>query len=85
MSSRRPRRQRRRPRERASTLPRPVASEAAEAANQPVGAQTPRLAANARPEHHVAADYRYVRKDLVTIALVGGLTLAFVLVAAAVS
>ncbi len=50
-----------------------------------MGAQTPRLAANARPEHHVAADYRYVRKDLVTIALVGGLTLAFVLVAAAVS
>ncbi len=50
-----------------------------------MGAQTPRLAANTRPEHHVGADYRYVRKDLVTIAIVGTLTLAFVLVAAAVS
>ena len=84
MSARRPRRQRRRPRERASTLPRPVADESAPA---PVAAPAParapsRPAPRERVEHHVAADYRYVRRDLVVVGVVSAITLAFVLIAA---
>ncbi len=81
MSSRRPRRQRRRPRERVSTLPRPVAGAAATAPGQPVVPPSP----SQRPDHHVVTDYRYVRRDLVAVGVVGGLTLAFVLVAAVIA
>jgi len=35
-------------------------------------------------EHHVLADYRYVRKDLVAIAAVSAVTSAFVVVMALV-
>ena len=77
MSSRRPRRQRRR-RERGSTLPRPGAAPAP----QPAGAPAARIPDQTRPEHHVAADYRYVRRDLVAVAAVSAITLAFVLVMA---
>lgn len=83
MSARRPRRQRRRPRERASTLPRP----AADASDRPAPAVAPapapsRPAPRERVEHHVATDYRYVRRDLVVVGVVSAITLAFVLVAA---
>ncbi len=74
MSSRRPRRQRRR-RDRASTLPRPGATPTP----QPAGATPARISAQTPPEHHVATDYRYVRRDLVVVAGVSVITLAFVL------
>ncbi len=83
MSNRRPRRQRRRPRERASTLPRPVADGAERPAPVAVAASAPpRPVARERIEHHVAADYRYVRRDLAVVGVVSAITLAFVLVAA---
>ena len=81
MSSRRPRRQRRRPRERASTLPRPAVGGAARTQGQPVAPPSP----SQRPEHHVATDYRYVRRDLVVVGVVSAITLAFVLVAAVIA
>ena len=77
MSSRRPRRQRRR-RDRASTLPRPGATPTP----QPAGATSARIPDQTRPEHHVATDYRYVRRDLVAVVGVSVVTLAFVLVMA---
>ena len=80
MSSRRPRRQRRR-RDRGSTLPRPGATPAP----QPASATAARIPDQARPEHHVATDYRYVRRDLVAVVAVSLVTLAFVLVMAVVA
>ncbi len=80
MSSRRPRRQRRR-RERGSTLPRPEAAPTP----QPISTTQARIPEQTRPEHHVAADYRYVRRDLIAVGVVSAITLAFVLVAAFVS
>lgn len=80
MSSRRPRRQRRR-RDRASTLPRPGATptpQTATATAARIPDQTPR-------EHHVATDYRYVRRDLAAVAVVSVVTLAFVLVMAVIA
>ncbi len=86
MSTRRPRRQRRRPRERASTLPRPVADASARSPSAPaVAAGPPRPAARERIEHHVAADYRYVRRDLAVVGVVSAITLAFVLIAALIA
>lgn len=80
MSSRRPRRQRRR-RDRGSTLPRPGATPAP----QEAGAAPARIPEQTRPEHHVATDYRYVRRDLVAVGVVSVITLAFVLVAAVIA
>ena len=77
MSSRRPRRQRRR-RDRASTLPRPGQT----AAPRPAGEAPARIPDQTRPEHHVATDYGYVRRDLAIVAVVSAVTLAFVIVAA---
>lgn len=86
MSARRPRRQRRRPRERASTLPRPDASAPAPPPPAPAAAAPARAPSRPAPrervEHHVAADYRYVRRDLVVVGVVSAVTLAFVLIAA---
>ena len=79
MSSRKPRRQRRRPRERASTLPRPGA------ADQATAAAPARIPEQTHTEHHVATDYRYVRRDLVAVAAVSVITLAFVLVMAVIA
>ncbi|MDE2668559.1 MAG: hypothetical protein OXI51_02770 [Chloroflexota bacterium] len=80
MSSRRPRRQRRR-RERASTLPRPGATPTP----QPAGATAASIPDQTPREHHVATDYRYVRRDLGAVAVVSVLTLAFVLVMAVIA
>ncbi len=41
--------------------------------------------AQLRPEHHVMADYRYVRRDLVIVGVVSAVTFAFVLVAAVIA
>ena len=79
MSSRHPRRQRRR-RERGSTLPRPGA--AAPASPQPTAATPARIPEQTRPERHIVTDYRYVRRDLLAAGVVSVMTLAFVLVAA---
>lgn len=78
MSSRRPRRQRRR-RERASTLPRPGQTAAPP---RPAGETAARIPDQTRPEHHVATDYGYVRRDLVVVGAVSAITLAFVIAAA---
>ena len=59
-------------------MPRPGATPTPQTA----GAASPRIPDQARPEHHVAADYRYVRRDLVAVAAVSVVTLAFVLVMA---
>lgn len=80
MSSRRPRRQRRR-RERRSTLPRPGQTAAPQAAS----ATPARIPDQTAPEHHVAADYSYVRRDLVVVGVVSVITLAFVIVAAVIT
>ncbi len=80
MSSRRPRRQRRR-RERGSTLPRPGATPSPQATST----TSARIPEQTRPEHHVATDYRYVRRDLAVVAVVGVFTLAFVLIAAVIA
>ncbi len=82
MSSRRPRRQRRR-RDRASTLPRPNAAPAAQPAT--ATGTSARIPDQTRPEHHVAADYRYVRRDLIAVVAVSAVTLAFVLIMAAIT
>ena len=76
MSERRPRR-RRAPR--ASTLPRPATLSGQ--ASRPALSEQPRTVERSRPEHHVVTDYRYVRRDLAAIGVVGALTLAFVIVA----
>ena len=80
MSSRRPRRQRRR-RDRGSTLPRPGATPTP----QPASPTAARIPDQTPREHHVATDYRYVRRDLVAVAVVSVITLAFVLVAAVIA
>ena len=79
MSSRRPRRQRRR-RDRGSTLPRPGQTSAPQTA-----AAAARIPDQTRPEHHVATDYGYVRRDLVVVGVVSAVTLAFVIVAAVIA
>lgn len=76
MATRQPRRTRRRTAP-ATSLPRPKANEDAALA----GATTPRSArrtAGHHRTHHVTTDYRYVRKDLTAIAVIGGIALAFI-------
>ena len=74
MATRRPQRTRRRTAP-AQALPRPVAGEAAGA--------TPTVSRGAvrtsrHRAHHVTTDYHYVRKDLLSIVVVGGLCAAFI-------
>ena len=76
MATRQPRRTRRRTAP-ATTLPRPATSED--------GAVAPASSARARRvpgphhrAHHVTTDYRYVRKDLTAIAVIGSIALAFI-------
>lgn len=71
----RPRRTRRRTAP-AASLPRPVATEEGALA-APRQAPGRRLAAHHRT-HHVTTDYRYVRKDLTAIAVIGSIALAFI-------
>ncbi len=54
-------------------------------APQTVGATAARIPEQTSPEHHVATDYRYVRRDLVAVAAVSVITLAFVLVMAVIA
>jgi hypothetical protein len=76
MTARQPRRTRRR-NPPAATLPRPgVAPEANGAA--PAAAHTARRAVGHR-EHHVTQDYSYVHKDLITVAFVGVVVIAFII------
>jgi len=84
-----PARQTRRPRRRtipASSLPRPDAETgAAVAAEDPaetIPANEPRARRHhASPTHHVAQDYAYVHTDLIGVAVVGGIAVAFVVAA----
>ncbi|MGD9935035.1 MAG: hypothetical protein AB7T37_15170 [Dehalococcoidia bacterium] len=81
-----PARQTRRPRRRtvpASSLPRPDAEAGAPGASEEhieaVSVVEPRARRrHAGPTHHVAQDYRYVRTDLIAVAIVGAISLAFV-------
>ena len=81
-----PARQTRRPRRRtvpASSLPRPdaeaSATDASEESVAAVSAGEPRARRrHAGPTHHVAQDYSYVRTDLIAVAIVGAISLAFV-------
>ncbi len=70
----RPPRRRRRTDAPAATLPRPTASPAA--AGEPLPAR--RTIPGRVREHHVAKDYGYVKRDLLGIAAVGAVTLAFI-------
>jgi hypothetical protein len=78
MTARQPRRTRRNTP--AAALPRPVA-EAESAVPELAAAATRRATRAAGPrEHHVTNDYRYVRTDLLTVAAVGIIVIAFVAV-----
>jgi hypothetical protein len=84
MTARQPRRTRRRTTP-ASTLPRPLpvsdSLEPAQSAATPSGAtvrQTARRGPAQPRAHHVENDYRYVRTDLLTVAAVGAVVIAFV-------
>ena len=83
MTARQPRQRRRRPAP-AASLPRPGAPEGDAFAGTPLAASeraarrratTP--AAHHR-EHHVTRDYSYVHKDLLTVAGVGAVVIAFI-------
>ena len=77
MTARQPRRTRRRVASSPSTLPRPVAD--SEAAESDRSRQVRRNAAAIHHrEHHVTKDYSHVHKDLVTVAVVGSVVLAFI-------
>ena len=78
MTARQPRRARRRAAP-AQPLPRPVAGALAEA--ETPAAESHRAARHAPPrarEHHVTADYSYVHRDLLTVAGVGIIVIAFI-------
>ncbi len=75
MTARQPRRTRRRTLP-PSALPRPSAPLAATAAGESAHGQR-RTPARHR-EHHVTRDYRYVHTDLLTIAAVGVVVIAFI-------
>jgi hypothetical protein len=76
MATRQPRRTRRRTPP-ATSLPRPAAT--ADGAAAPAMRSSARRAAPAHHRtHHVTTDYRYVRKDLTSIAVIGGISLAFI-------
>jgi hypothetical protein len=75
MTARQPRRTRRRTPP-AQSLPRPVGGGDLNGAS-PDSARTARRATGHR-EHHVTQDYSYIHKDLITVAAVGAIVLAFV-------
>ncbi len=57
----------------ATSLPRPSASQ------EPLGgSSSPARRTLGHREHHVTTDYRYVISDLATVALVGGVAVAFI-------
>jgi len=76
MTESQPRRPRRRASGSATTLPRPTAGAAgpAQGARSSVAGKAP---AHHRA-HHVTKDYSYVRKDLLSILAVGGITIGFI-------
>ncbi|MEX0784330.1 MAG: hypothetical protein WD557_16940 [Dehalococcoidia bacterium] len=76
MATRQPRRTRRRSAP-ATSLPRPTGAEAGTAAAG--GATQSRRQVGHHRTHHVTTDYRYVRKDLVSIAVIGSIALAFII------
>jgi hypothetical protein len=81
MTARQPRRTRRRTTP-ASTLPRPLpvsgSTDTAETATAPATRPTARRGPAQPRAHHVENDYRYVRTDLLTVAAVGAVVIAFV-------
>jgi len=76
MTARQPRRTRRRNAPPAA-LPRPSAAPETGVDSQ-VASRTARRASGHR-EHHVTQDYSYVHKDLVTVAFVGAVVIAFII------
>ncbi len=76
MTARQPRRSRRRIAAPAAALPRPMTGADGEA---PVAARAPRRGAPAHHrEHHVTKDYSHVKKDLLTILVVGAASIGFI-------
>ncbi len=79
MTARQPRRTRRRVA--TSSLPRPVAVSDAPATETlkaaPAAPTAPRRPTTPR-EHHVSRDYRYVHRDLILVAVVGAVVVAFI-------
>jgi hypothetical protein len=73
MTTRQPRRARRRAAAPATGLPRPVATASGRTAPAERSAATLR-----HREHHVTTDYSYVHKDLILVASVGSVVLAFI-------
>jgi hypothetical protein len=76
MATRQPRRTRRRSAP-ATSLPRPTATEDTAQASGGSASRTRRLPGQHRA-HHVTTDYRYVRKDLTAITVIGAIALAFI-------
>lgn len=76
MTARQPRRSRRRITAPAAALPRPVAG--AEAEGQGFARSARRAAPAHHREHHVTKDYSHVKKDLLTILIVGLGSIGFI-------
>ncbi|MBI5947582.1 MAG: hypothetical protein HY875_05560 [Chloroflexi bacterium] len=72
MTARQPRRTRRRAAP-PTALPRPSAS-----LDSPAAASRVSRRSLGHREHHVTTDYRYVINDLMTVAVVGGVAVAFI-------
>jgi hypothetical protein len=60
----------------AVSLPRPTASSSDE---QPSESGRGTRATSGRREHHVTTDYSYVHRDLITVAVVGVVVIAFII------
>ena len=74
MATRRPQRTRRRTAP-ATSLPRPTATEPTGA---PVNVGRGAVRASRHRAHHVTTDYHYVRKDLLSIVVLGGVCAGFI-------
>lgn len=77
MTNRQPRRARR-PVAPARSLPRPATPESVEEADGPATRSASRRAPQVPRAHHVAESFDYVRGDLVTVAAVGAVVVAFI-------
>jgi len=61
----------------AASLPRPVSGSADGAQAQRASSATRGAATLHHREHHITKDYSYVKRDLITIAVVGTVVMAF--------
>lgn len=77
MTSPQPRRTRRRSAP-AASLPRPVAGTGGNALNTAGTAPVSSGTSSRHRQHHVTKDYGYVHRDLITVAVIGTVVVAFI-------